>query len=372
MQDILEKVPEEEETILIDSEGRWHTPNGKFSSDEPITNTKVATLPSREASTVQPVENKGFIEPNAALPELKMETSIPSPPLAKPSRKLAVEVFEIDDDDESPEDKTTDSEKLQSVSESTLQSSPITPAALSSRPQQTLPPATILGNGNYQNHGRESQSADERLNAEGAVHPFQPPTMGQPVQKSSSIVIDLTLSDSEEDEMPAPPRRRTSAVPNQAREESSSARPSNMTNGASSLIRKSTTPILHRNGSQAKENGSSVEGSSHPSYNGWRPIHVNTNGNHTHESHSQTPATTPLIPARRPRLHIEEEQEAEDEDEEGDESQPVIAHRKKSRRANAAVVDYDEEEADWPFRPSSSENSDELFEEERAGLAVGR
>lgn len=373
MQDILEKVPEDEETILIDSEGRWHTPNGKYASDDPITNTEVSTLPEREEKEDTPRFNRSTVEANGALAShsaLKAETPIPSPALSKPPpKKPTVEVVEIDDDDDEssePEDRTVDSEKLQSVSETTLQSSPIATSALPNKLQQMTASSSFSGNGFHQANSRTSQSVDRRSSDEAAPQASQRSTTGQSAENSTSIVIDLTLSDSEEEEMPAPPRRRTSVTTNRICEQSSSAHPSSVTNSTNFLVRKSATPVIYQNGSQVKENGSSTGGSTRPSYNGWRPNSVNTNGNYTN------PSTTPQVPARRSHSQIEEEEEGE---EEGDKSQPVIAHRKRSRRGNAAVVDYEEEEENdedpgWPIRQSSSENSDELYEEERAGLAV--
>ncbi|MCO5599883.1 hypothetical protein L7F22_053990 [Adiantum nelumboides] len=196
---ILQKVPESEETVQIDSEGRWKTPNNKFRSDNVAANEaateSASNTPSK--SLAAPKEN-GTNSPLPPLPRVKgegegdphldlgpgapsgLQSNEPSTTDAQQrNKKRAIDVVDLDDSP-SPSGNVPQKETSEATNEGT---------------------SAQLSNVNISN-GTSTQVAggSSTTSAGDAI-------MGMSVGSTSTepsrpAVIDLTFSDSDDDDQP--------------------------------------------------------------------------------------------------------------------------------------------------------------------------
>lgn len=327
-------MPEEEETVLIDSEGRWHTPNNKYSSDATEERTATAT-PMREgerqSTALEPVP------PQANLPNgnLKEESS---PPLVAPI-KARVEVFEIDDDESPrPAHKTVD--------------------ARPSPHLHSLPLTSVMHNGGHNGNGNGNGSGSgSRAIAPSSPHrdrqftgQFQPqPSLtGAATNKPQAEVIDLTLSDSDDESSHEPPINDTPAhavkrarLADQPIEFPSHAAAQAVSNHGTYDARS-----LSRNGDNPPRPGEVP------------PTQRPVEGTGMSASAPATDAPQPR-PPRRSNSYLEE-------DNDGDDSGPVRRHHKRGRHDLGSYAEEEQNES------SASNDSEEVLQEdERSGLAIG-
>lgn len=418
VQDILDKVSEDEDTVLIDSEGRWHTANDKYSSEDYVGSKRDASVPAAingTASTDSDQPLTRLLESPGS--KLKREASTPGlaqAPSASTSRgKPPAQVFEIDDDDD---EIVADSSSVIAASENQqagdsfdtpLQRLPSTSALPSNGASSDQVPPSIaralagrlkdLHNNGAQRSGSSSSSRQS------------PATPAQPlarVEGSTHDVIDLTLSDSDEEGSSRPriPVRRDTSSGNNA---SAMNRPASLERLANRSINSGYITNMPQSASTPRFGFPSAPGSNSangnhngianghqagsydiPSDRVFAPL---PNGRHTSDvlpNKTSAPLITPPIPTNRRSSSSNDQQNStngaskgstdrdEDEDEEDEDGMPLIRHRsKKKQKRDLRLADDEDDNA--PARPSNrtrksnTDNSDELQEDERAGLALG-
>jgi E3 SUMO-protein ligase PIAS1 len=406
--DILEKVPDDEETVLVDAQGKWHTPNKKFSSE----GDEMPKTPPRPVAQPQAV-NTG----NTAS-ESGTELPPTSPPLPavdtrdESQNKKVVEVFEIDDDDDSPlpKEKSWQQQQAQMQAQTqeqmeALKQNKITTATEKAREEmqrarekgsplanlQRLPSNSIMNGNGSGGIGRASSSREPSQSRMSNIEQFmngrpsgialkESPALPSPGLPSTTAaapkpvvdVIDLTLSDSDDEgPMPPPRRRQTStsngpAPPPRATSSSSLSRPPSLPsipqNGFSRFATSSSTPL---NGLPGRPRETSLTNGSTDAFPPSRP----SNGIHKPTPPPPRPIPAQSIPQPSPRRRSFSPEEGDYTDE--DDSQPIIRKRKRLRSRN--FVDSEEGEFHSSAERSSSSggsSSERLYEEERAGLAV--
>lgn len=196
--DILQKVPESEELVQIDSEGRWRTPNNKYRSDNVAENFAAngssGDVPSTKMSVSAP-EN-GNDSPLTPLPRVKGEDeSNPTMDLGASTaaevaingsstteeqqrkKKRSIEVVDLDDSPSPP--KENPEKRLNQTNDAA---------------QSTI--SHIPNGSSAQTVGDSStRSAGGVVTGQSAESPWAEP--------HRPAVIDLTFSDSEEDDTPS-------------------------------------------------------------------------------------------------------------------------------------------------------------------------
>jgi hypothetical protein len=185
VQDILDKVPEAEETVLVDGDGRWYTPNKKYtSSSAGEAGSLSKDIPEREREgdvKKEDVQSKVLLSSESTLPD--------TPALPKASKPV-IEVYEIESDDEEGQSSpvNTGNEAVQPLSFSRGQSfQGVSPAAMSHP------------NGSSNGHAFVTQPTHA---SDSTLQPLTPPLPAPRTgpERPRNVVIDLTLSDSEEEE----------------------------------------------------------------------------------------------------------------------------------------------------------------------------
>lgn len=190
--DILQRVPEDEELIHIDAEGRWRTPNNKFRSDEVAstgaTNGRTNDIHESSSSVTpkqghgsRPTQVKGENDSQPAWDGTSTPASLPSAGLESltPSRtRKQIEVLEIGDETPSPPPAPTGTEQ-NGMPVAIATSIYRTGATAAGSSTTTSAAESVL------NQSTDSSMSERRGNATAP--------------KPSRGVIDLTLSDSDDD-----------------------------------------------------------------------------------------------------------------------------------------------------------------------------
>jgi len=321
-------VPEEEETVLVDAEGRWHTPNKKYSS------ANVKDSVSTHETTEQRAESVALRSDPAFRPESLLPPTPPRPTSAKPN----VEIFEIDSDDEEAEEGEA-SPIRNNQNEKT--------AAETTREQFSVgdPLVSTLRNGADGVFAAQHQSHGSTSTLPSPAPPLQTRDV---TEKPQNEVIDLTLSDSE-DEEPVPTRRVEAAASGGWHQ-----------NGGHRHHGNSSSSSTAQNGAH-EPNRSNANGHASPS--------VHEHSRQPRPGHAFRTSTSSQHSAPRPERRSNSHMDEDNEEVDPDESLPVIRHRKKRRNNLGVYADEDEEDAEseTPFRKSTSEG---LYEDERAGLTL--
>lgn len=192
--DILQRVPESEESVQIDSEGRWKTPNNKYRSDDVAANGAATGSANNTPSKIAvAAKEDGTNSPLPLLPRVKGEDE------ANPRLDFGAST--------SNEPDTTEGQqrsKKRTIDVVDLDDSPSPPGAAPQK--EASEPANVsngvpttnlntLNGGSIQAAGRSSTTS-----AGDAI-------MGQSVDSTSTepsrpAVIDLTFSDSEDEDQP--------------------------------------------------------------------------------------------------------------------------------------------------------------------------
>ncbi|UZJ52121.1 hypothetical protein CBS101457_001441 [Exobasidium rhododendri] len=336
VQDILDRVPEEEETVLVDADGRWYTPNKKYTSSgavEPASLSKESEgneQEGREGSAAK----KDSAQSDAMLP---LGFPVPDAPPQSKSAKPIIEVFEIDSDNEEGE------------ASSVVTKSDLNGSTASSRDQTYQ--AHHDGADNYLLPGRSPYTSSSTLQSRASPLPITKSSS----EKPQGDVIDLTLSDSE-DEDAAPHRSNGASIAAAGDVHQINGKAVPFTNGQFGKHENGTSFIDDRAGSNAHL--------THPS-RGPRPGHAFRTGG--------TP-TLPHRPERRSNSNAEEDNDNDLEDQDPDDTGPIVRHRKK-RRNNRPGEEEEKEEEEVGEKGDSLEdprrsNSEGLYEDERAGLTL--
>lgn len=176
MQDILNRVPEDEETVLIDGVGRWRTPNNRYMSDDTVPFSTFTTPPVNDGNPLASNSRtpttplvKGEDDSHQSLPQ----KSTPPNGVSERSKKI-VEVLELD---ETPSPSTTTAVEINTA----------------------LPNSEAQANNADATHTSTSDVPGETTTS----IPLGAGASGPPQDSTTDDVIDLTLSDSDNEE----PRR---------------------------------------------------------------------------------------------------------------------------------------------------------------------
>jgi E3 SUMO-protein ligase PIAS1 len=333
VQDILDRVPEEEETVLIDSEGKWQTPNEKFTSEGSADGKGVprnGTKEDRSSSTSTPAHTK-----TNGKPKVEEDASL-TPPRTAPS-KSRIEVFEIDDDEDAPATET-EKEPAEKARQSPTTAANSSIPASKEQPNLSRSSSTTMSRPQsfYSAATLPSQQSLSSLTA-------NPGPSTPPIEKAAVQVIDLTLSDSEDEDRVSAPRQ----MPNYT---------TSYGEGRASANRD-----------QSWAQRPAARHDSHAS--SWRSFSA-TNGNGSNGAMQQQREGSSTVavsaqaatsrPERRSNSHFEEEEDETHEADDDDDDGPV---RRQRRRLQQKTMDGDGKRT----RRSDSEG---LSEDERAGLTL--
>ncbi|PWN34377.1 uncharacterized protein FA14DRAFT_161790 [Meira miltonrushii] len=189
--DILQRVPDSEESVQIDSEGRWKTPNNKYRSDDVAANgAATGSAANTPSKTAVAAKEEGTDSPLPPLPRVKGEDE------ANPRLDIRAGASNEPDTAEGQQRN-----KKRTIDVVDLDDSPSPPGAV---PQEEASEAANSSNGVQRNalNGASIQAAggSSTTSAGDAI-------MGQSVDSSSTepsrpAVIDLTFSDSEDEDQP--------------------------------------------------------------------------------------------------------------------------------------------------------------------------
>jgi E3 SUMO-protein ligase PIAS1 len=196
VRDILQRVPDSEEQVIIDAEGKWRTPNNKYRSHEQTGNT------SREGASTDALsvrdgdssyENKpGLIVKGEAPPDEDLVNNAQTPPLTPSMQSRAsgsrarIEVYDLDDMPSPPPRDSNDDAGPSQTNAVPLSNDDRVPGSSDRSP---VPPLNF----------RTSAPPSTAVSASPAA--LRHPSTGQ-----ASGVIDLTLSDDEDNNQSGPSR----------------------------------------------------------------------------------------------------------------------------------------------------------------------